>query len=313
MVFALISGCIGYVVQRSSQAAQTNVQVVNDKITLNILSYNLLNPGLTGNPKGTYDNADDNRMKGIAGVISGGQYNIVATQENSTGAKAGLMKYLPAHYKVTDTGPNVDDAVVYDSRIFKQVDFGTYTIPKIGVQSVDQNRTRDSVWVKLQFKSSPLRHIYVFSVHADRDPAGRLEGAKTVVKEINKIRNKDPKNAQQPMIVMGDMNSGYYSNNEVYTTFKNSGLLALSFENTNNRWGTNCDTISSPDDGKQDCYASTGRHADQIWVSKSGGQVHFWANWANDGALKLSDHNPVQAVVTFDLKPLPWPNLLGPR
>lgn len=259
---------------------------------LKVATYNML----AQDRASTHGYGGDERLQGMADLIDKEGFHIVAAQELLSGMQTKLMSYLPSNYKATENVGGDSDVVIYDSILFDQVDFGTYTVPKIG-------KTRQSVWVKLQSKQTN-NYMYVFSMHNDLSDPGTTQGAQSALSTMQNLVG----NSDTPVIIMGDMNSYYPpidDGNETYKVFKDSGKLLFTTQQTSDRKHYDCDTIQSGDngfyDGKQDCGRADGRHADQIWISNNSDiTVSSWENIADDTTIKLSDHNPVTATLNIE-------------
>ena len=274
-----------------------NITPEGDIGTLTVGSYNVrtstLNNADFGDPDRVYDKEDQLRMEGIAENIEQKGMLIVGTQEVRTRERQGLMGALENYgaTKLAGGKHEMSDVIFYDKRSFKEVDFGTYAIPKQGT------KLRDAVWAKLQTESGAS--VYVFNMHASLDASEQQKAAENTLAEIERVVGS----SGDPVIVMGDMNSNDVPpENKVKLTFEASGILKYTRDATTNRKGYNCDTISSPGDGKQDCRreGSRGSHRDQMWVTKSDDiVVNSWENMATPENLKLSDHNPI--IVTMDI------------
>ncbi|HRJ06809.1 MAG TPA: endonuclease/exonuclease/phosphatase family protein [Candidatus Saccharibacteria bacterium] len=274
-----------------------NITPEGDIGTLTVGSYNVrtstLNNADFGDPDNVYDREDQLRMEGIAENIEQKGMMIVGTQEVRGQERQGLMGALENYgaTKLAGGKHEMSDVIFYDKRLFKEVDFGTYAIPKQGT------KLRDAVWAKLQTESGAS--VYVFNMHASLNASEQERAAKNTLAEIERVVGS----SGDPVIVMGDMNSNDVPpENKVKLTFEASGILKYTRDVTTNRKGYNCDTISSPGDGKQDCRreGSRGSHRDQMWVTKADDiVVNSWENMATPENLKLSDHNPI--IVTMDV------------
>jgi len=274
------------------ERGETDPTTLPNTPELKVATYNML----AQDRAATHGYGGDERLQGIAELISERGFHIVAAQELLVGMQTTLMGYLPSNYAATQNVGGDSDVVIYDSTMFEQTGFGTYTVPKVG-------KTRESVWVKLKSKSTG-KEIYVFSMHDDLNDPGTTQGAQSALNTMQNLVGS----SNTPVIIMGDMNSYYPpidDGNEAYKTFKASGKLLFTTELTTDRTHYDCDTIQSGDggvyDGKQDCGRPHGRHADQVWISKNSNiVVNSWENIADSSTISLSDHNPVAVTMTVD-------------
>lgn len=154
--------------------------------------------------------------------------DLIGLQEVLVFQKDELIEALP-DYDFVGVGRSDGRAagefapVMFRRKMFTLIGSGVFWLSdepeKIGSRGWDAALPRIATWVKLQFKSRPLNHIWLYNTHFDhRGERARLESAKLMRRAIEA-------QGGVPIIVTGDFNAGPAS--EPYRILtENTGNLA---------------------------------------------------------------------------------------
>ena len=248
---------------------------------LDVMTYNVRKDELTDSSK---------RNGPIATLIQEKQPAIIGFQEMQQVQATAIANALP-DYSHTNAGLGGTRRIFWKTSIFgeKPLDEGTW-------HSTKEAGSDTMPWVKLQINGKIL---YVFDVHTEpgSQPGAAASQADDAKHLLEDVIPKATKNDGNPIIVTGDMNSGYPGHSgdgttSFYSNFTKDNTFTLTFNEARAKKNDDCST--GHDFGDQRCGIKNARHIDHIYVStSSNATVESWENIANNVTAKASDHNPV--------------------
>ena len=162
---------------------------------------------------GSADDGDNNwtrRRELVFETIRAFQPDVLALQEVLAFQKDELIEALPGYYFVgvgrTDGEFGGEFApIMIRKKLLNLLDSGVFWLSekpnKVGSRGWDAALPRIATWVRLQFRSRPLNHIWVYNTHFDhRGERARLESAKL-------LRTAIDTQGGVPIILTGDFNA----------------------------------------------------------------------------------------------------------
>ncbi|MBQ5971611.1 MAG: endonuclease/exonuclease/phosphatase family protein [Prevotella sp.] len=195
-----------------------------------------------------YANSDDaeegngwtRRVPVLCGMINFEEPDIFGTQEALIGQLKDMLKLLPQYDYIgvaREDGKEDGEhsAIFYRKDKFKLLDHGDFWLsetpdkPSLGW---DAACVRICTWGKFKDTKTKLQ-FYYFNLHMDHvGRVARREGAKLVMQKIHEIAGD-----KAPVILTGDFNVDQHD--EIFSIFKQSGLLSDAYEVAEHRFAEN--------------------------------------------------------------------------
>jgi len=256
-----------------------------------------------------YQNNDDARAGNgwqqrcpvVCGQIAFEHPDIFGTQEVLHGQLHDMLALLTDYDYIgvgRDDGQTKGEyaAIFYDKNKLRLLDHGNFWLsetPEKPALGWDAACIRICTWGKFRDRKS-RKTFFFFNLHMDHvGVVARREGAKLVVDRIRQLAGR------KPVVLTGDFNVD--QNDEIYTIFSSSGLLADTYTHARVRFAEN-GTFNAYKPGRK-----TASRIDHIFVSPSFSVDRYgiltntyWTSTGDQADRRLpSDHYPVFVHLEF--------------